>query len=232
LEHWPWSPARKRRFAESRVGPGEALTRAIQSARSKPRVFIQFSGINHYGLRGDEVADESTPAGSDFLAQLTVQWEASSRGVEQAGVRWIAVRNAIVLDARRGLLPTMVLPLRLFVGGRLGSGRQPVPWIHVRDHAAAVRFLLENAESRGVYNLVAPAATSSEAFLRAAARTLGRPYWLPVPAFAIRLLLGERSSFIIKGRYSAPRRLLDDGFRFAFADIDSALADLFGNRQS
>jgi uncharacterized protein (TIGR01777 family) len=226
LEHWPWSPSRKRRFVESRVLPGQGLATAIQNARHRPQAFLQFSGINYYGLSGPGVADESAPAAGDFLAQLTVQWEAATRVVEQSGVRWIAVRHAIVLDAHGGLLPLMALPLRLFAGGRLGSGKQAVPWIHLGDQVRAVRFLLENTEARGVYNLAAPTPTSSDEFMRAIADVLRRPYWLAVPESALRWVLGEMGDLVLEGRYSRPKRLLDLGFRFEFPTIQLALKDI------
>ena len=161
LEHWPWTPSRKRRFTDSRVLPGKCLAAAIQNARHRPETFIQFSGISYYGLEGAGGADEHTAAGTDFLARLAVNCEAATRVVEQAGVRWLAARQGIVLDGQGGLLPLMALPVRLFVGGRLGSGQQPVPWIHLSDQVRAVRFLLETVEARGAYNLVAPELTTN-----------------------------------------------------------------------
>jgi hypothetical protein len=232
LEHWPWSPSRKRRFEASRVVPGQSLATAIQNARHRPRAFVQFSGINYYGLNGPGVADESVAAGHDFLSQLTIRWEAATKGVEQFGVRWIAARHAIVLDGHGGLLPLMTLPLRLFVGGRLGSGRQAVPWIHLSDQVRAVRFLLENGEARGVYNLVAPTPTSNDEFMRALASVLRRPYWLTVPEFLVRLVLGEMGGLVLEGRYSRPKRLLDLGFHFEFPTIQFALKDILDGRSA
>ena len=227
LEHWPWSRARKRRFADSRVLPGLCLTAAIKEARNPPRAFVQFSGINYYGLRGSGVADESSPAAADFLAQLTVRWEAATSGVERVGVRRIVVRQAIVLDPRSGLLPLMALPVRCFVGGRLGSGRQATPWIHLSDQVRALRFLLEDGQARGVYNLVAPTPTSSDEFMTALARVLRRPYWLTIPEVVLRLVLGEMSDLVLEGRYSQPKCLLDQGFRFEFPTLELAMKEMF-----
>lgn len=230
LQHWPWTRARRREFAESRIRPGRVLVSSITKSRRPPRVFVQFSGINHYGSRGATTADESTPPADDYLAQLTVEWEAATAAVERVGVRRIVARNAIVLDSHRGLLPLMALPVRLFVGGRLGNGTQAVPWIHLADHVAAIRFLIENERAAGIYNLVAPTSTSNEELMRAIARALGRPFWLRVPAFLLHTALGEMSGLVLEGRHARPKRLLDLGYRFAFPTIDLAMQDLFGKK--
>jgi uncharacterized protein (TIGR01777 family) len=217
LEHWPWTPARRRRFVESRVNPG----------RNPPRTFVQFSGTNYYGLFGEEPADETDAAGADFLAQLAVQWEGASRPVEDAGVRWVAARNAVVLAASNGLLPLMALTTRLFLGGRVGSGRQPIPWIHIKDQVNAVLLLLASQEASGPYNLVAPTPTLNADFMKALAVACRRPYWLPVPARPLGLALGGMAALILDGRTCLPKRLLDLGFQFSFPTIDAALGEIY-----
>ena len=226
LEHWPWTESRKRRFFRSRVEPGEALASAVQSAGHRPRSFLQISGINYYGTTGPGVADESYPAAADFLAQLAVRWEAASRPVEQLGVRWMAARSAVVLDARGGLFPLMALPVRLWAGGPLGSGQQIVPWIHLKDAVRAFRFLIETGQARGSFNLIAPQTTSNAEFMRAVARVTRRPYWLPTPGFMLRMVLGEMSTLVLEGRAARPSRLEQLGFKFQYATIEAALADL------
>ncbi len=230
LEHWPWTERQKRRFVDSRVLPGEALSAAIIAAQHKPDVFLQISGINYYGARGEGMADESSPAAEDFLAQLTVQWEAASESVERAGVRRVIARTAVVLDTHGGLFPLMALPVKVWVGGRLGDGRQAVPWIHLDDQIAAMRFLLERQDAAGPFNLIAPEPTSNADFMRAVARTLHRPYWLPVPALALRVALGQMSTLVLDGRYSRPGRLEQMGFAFHFPTLDAALKDLLHPR--
>jgi uncharacterized protein (TIGR01777 family) len=226
LEHWPWTSRQKKRFIDSRVQPGKALVAAIAAARHKPAAFVQISGINYYGARGEGVADESAPPAEDFLAQLTVQWEEATRPVEQHGVRRAVARSAVVLDSRGGLFPLMALPVRLWAGGPLGDGKQAVPWIHIRDEIEALEFLLENGQARGAFNLIAPEPTSNAEFMRAVARATKRPYWLPAPAFALRAVLGEMSTLVLGGRFSTPRRLLELGFRFQYPTIDAALGNL------
>ena len=227
LEHWPWTSRQKKRFTDSRVLPGLALVSAIKSASRRPGIFLQISGINHYGLRGEGIADESTPAADDFLAQLTVQWEAATQPVEGLGIRRVVARTAPVLSARGGLFPLMALPARLFAGGKLGDGRQAMPWIHLQDEIGALRFLLENENARGAFNLIAPQPISNADFMKTVATALRRPYWFHAPAFLLRLVLGEMSVLLTDGRYSQPKRLLEHGYNFQFPKLENALMDLF-----
>lgn len=226
LASWPWTASMKRTFLDSRLLPGRALVRAIREAARRPGIFIQQSGINHYGLSGDP-ADESTPPADDFLAQLTVQFEAASQTVEDLGVRRIVLRSAVVLAEKGGLLPLMALPIRLFLGGPFGDGKHAVPWIHIKDWVGAVRFLVENNNARGAYNLIAPTPTSNAEFNRALAKALHRPYWFPIPALLLRIVLGEMSAIILQGRFAQPKRLVESGYRFQFPGPREALADLF-----
>ncbi len=227
LSRWPWSRAQKQRFLESRVQAGLALSEAIRLASPRPQVFIQASGINHYGLHGAP-ADESTQPGEDFLSRLTVAWEGSTAAVGQLGVRRCVVRLAVVLSPQGGLLPLMALPVRLFMGGPLGSGKQFVPWVHLEDVVAALRFLLADPQAQGPYNLIAPNPVTSAQFNRALAKALHRPYWFPTPAFLLRLVLGDMSVLVLDGRPSSPRRLVEAGFLFKHGDLEPALKGLFG----
>jgi uncharacterized protein (TIGR01777 family) len=226
LEHWPWTKRQKQRFVDSRVVPGRALVSAIQKAARRPRVLLQTSGINRYGLRGPAVADESTSPAGDFLAQLTVAWEDATKPVEELGVRRVIFRNAVVLARNDGLFPLMTLAPRLFFGGKFSDGKQATPWIHISDHTHAMRFLLENENAHGPFNLISPQPTSNAEFMRAVARALHRPYWFHVSAFLLRLVLGEMSILLTEGRYSQPKRLIELGFQFRFGNVDDAMEDL------
>jgi len=225
LNNWPWTEKKKQRFLDSRVEPGLALASAIADADHRPSVFVQISGVNHYGLRGD-MADETTPPAGDYLAQLTVAWEDSTRSVESLGVRRVICRTAVVLAKDASLMQLMTLPVRLFVGGPLGSGEQALPWIHIDDQIGAIRFLLDNPESQGAYNLIAPQPTSNAEFMRALAKTLRRPYWFPVPAWLMRLGLGEMSALVTEGRFAQPKRLQEQGYPFRFPTLHEALEDI------
>jgi len=228
LSKWPWTEKQKGRFLSSRVNAGRALSEAISAVSPRPKVLVQASGINHYGASGD-LADETTPPGDDFLARLTVEWEASTRPVEELGLRRVVVRLGLVLARDGGLLGRMALPVRLFAGGRLGSGRQAVPWVHVDDVVAAIRFLLENESARGAYNLVAPQQTTNADFYRALAKSLRRPYWFSTPAFLLRLALGEMSVLVVDGRPARPERLRQAGFAFSFPGLEEALETVFSH---
>ena len=226
LSSWPWTSATKQAFHDSRILPGLALAEAIQKATQRPSLFIQQSGINHYGLSG-ELADESTPPADDFLAQLTIQWEDATKAVEELGLRRIVLRSAPVLGKGEGLMPLMSLPTQLFTGGPLGSGKQAMPWIHIEDWVAAVQYLLADQNARGPYNLIAPTPTSNAEFNRTLAEVLHRPYWFPVPAFLMRTFLGGMSVLVLEGRFSQPKRLTESGFKFQFAAAREAFIDLY-----
>ncbi len=199
---------------------------AIQASSTPPKVLIQASGVNYYGPHGLTPVSEAEAPGNDFLAELCKVWEASTEPIEKLGVRRVIVRSAIVLSARQGILPIMLFPVKIFAGGPLGSGRQGLPWIHLEDEVAAIRFLLENESASGPFNLTAPGLVSSADFNRAAAKTLHRPYWLPVPAFMLRLVLGEMSTLVLDGVYLQPERLQELGFHFRFETVEAALGDL------
>jgi len=227
LHNWPWTKRKKQKFYDSRVKPGRALASAIKNASHRPGVFIQISGINHYGLRGEQVADESTPPAGDYLAQLTVAWEDATKSVEDVGVRHVICRTAVVLARDAILMWLMALPVYLFVGGPFGSGKQALPWIHIDDQIGAIRFLMESPEAKGPYNLIAPQMTSNAEFMRTLANVLRRPYWFPYPAFLMRLVLGEMSVLITEGRFSKQERLFDLGYNMSFTKLEKALKDIF-----
>ncbi len=226
LSSWPWTASTKQGFYDSRILSGLALAEAIQQATQRPGIFIQQSGVNHYGLSGGP-ADESTPPADDFLAQLTVKWEGATKSLEELGVRRIVLRSAVVLGKGAGLMPLMSLPVQLFAGGPLGSGKQPMPWIHINDWVDAVRYLIADQSARGPYNLIAPTPTSNAEFNRALAEVLHRPYWFPVPAFLMRTLLGGMSVLVLDGRFIQPKRLIESGFKFQFAAAREAFVDLY-----
>lgn len=223
-----WSAARKRRLLDSRVAPTGALVEAIRRARRPPAALLQASAVGYYGDRGDEALDESSAPGAGFLPEICVAWENASAPVEALGVRRVVLRTGLVLAREGGALPEMARPFRFGVGGPLGDGRQWMPWIHLADETAAIRFLLARADPRGPFNLVAPEPASNEAFSRALARVLGRPSLLRAPAFALRLALGEMAGMLLGGQRPAPRRLLEAGYRFRFPALEPALADLLG----
>jgi uncharacterized protein (TIGR01777 family) len=227
-----WTPDRKQRIRQSRLDAGQAVVEAVQAARVKPEVVIQASGIGYYGTRDDRLRTEMDKPGSDFLASLTVDWEASTAPVELLGVRHVSIRSGVVLSPTEGALYRLVVPFKLFVGGPMGSGRQGLSWIHPVDETAAIRFLIENPNASGAFNLCAPEPLTNAQFGKVLGAVLGRPSWLPVPAFALKLALGEVASMVLEGQRAQPKKLLDLGFTFRFLDAASALRDLLGKISS
>ena len=224
-----WTPTRKQEILESRAHAGSAIVKAIHDAHRKPRVLLQMSAVGYYGHRPSGEQVESSPPGEDFLARVCVAWETSTKPVEDLGVRRVLARTGVVLSRQGGLLPMFLLPFRMFVGGPLGSGRQGLTWIHVDDYVRAIRYLLDSASASGIYNLTAPHPVSNAEMGRTIARTLRRPYWLPVPEFALRLALGEKAMLVLDGQRVVPRRLLEEGFDFLHPTLDQTLAHLMGN---
>lgn len=225
LSTFPWTSSTKQSFLDSRLKPGLLLASAIRASVKRPSIFVQSSGINYYGLSGS-VADESTPPADDFLAQLAVQWENATKSLDNLGVRRIVTRSAVVLDKKGGLLNLMSLPIKLFFGGKLGSGQQALPWIHIQDWVGAVKYLIANEDAYGAYNLIAPAQSSNAEFNKTIAEVLKRPYWFHIPEFLLRNILGEMSVLILDGRFSQPKRLTESGYQFQFPSLKEALVDL------
>jgi hypothetical protein len=221
-----WTTERKSRIRESRLNAGRAVVQAIESAKRKPLVLVQASGVGYYGPCGEEEVSESAPAGQDYLARLAVEWEGSTAGVEAMGVRRAIIRTGVVLSRNGGALPRMMLPFRLFVGGRLGSGRQWLPWIHIADEVGAIRFLMENEKAKGAFNLSAPNAVTNADFSRLLGRKLRRPACVPTPAFLLRLLFGEMAGMLLTGQKAVPRHLAQMGYAFRFTEAEAALGDI------
>ncbi len=221
-----WTPARKARIIQSRVDAGAAVVEAVKSAFAKPRVVIQASGVGAYGPRGDEVVTEQGALGGDFLSGVVARWEAATAAVEALGVRRPVARLGVVLAAHGGALPRMTLPFKLFAGGWFGSGRQWLSWIHIADATAALRFLIENRQASGVFNLTAPGPLTGRAFGQAIGKAMRRPAYLPVPDLAMRLAFGEVATTVLDGQRATPARLLALGFPFRFPTAEAALSDL------
>lgn len=221
-----WTARRKHRIRQSRLDAGQAIVEAVDLAAHKPGLVVQASGIGYYGPCGEEEIDEKAPPGDDFLGQVAVQWEDSTAAVEAMGVRRAIIRSGGVLTPRGGVLPRILLPVRLYVGGPVGGGRQWVPWIHLRDEVRAIRFLIENGQAHGPFNLVSPEAVNNREFVKTLARVIKRPAFLPIPPFVLRLAFGEMATLLLDGQRGVPKRLLELGFAFEFPKLRPALQDL------
>ncbi len=221
-----WTDASKKRIQQSRVDMGHALVAAIESSAKKPKVFIQASAVGFYGVRGDEKITEDFSAGNDFLAETCRLWEDSTAKLDEMGVRRVIIRTGLVLASKGGILPIMLLPFRLFTGGKLGSGEQFIPWIHREDEVNAIRFLLNVEDARGAYNLSAPQPVKQWELAQIAGRLLRRPSFISTPAFILKLALGEKSTLVLDGQKAIPEKLLKAGYAFKYDNFERALEDL------
>ena len=222
-----WTDEQRRLIRESRLNSSSAVVQAVSQAEQKPRVVIQASGVGYYGYRGDESLTEEAEPGDDWAARFTVEeWEPSTAPVEEMGVRRAVARTGVVLSTEDGALPRLLLPFRLFVGGPMGSGDQWYSWIHLEDQARALRFLIENEEARGAFNISAPNPVRNGELAKLIGKVMGRPSWIPVPGFALRLAFGEVAEVVLKGQRAVPKGLLDLGFEFHFPAAEAAIKDL------
>ncbi len=223
-----WTDARKEKIRNSRLNAGRAVVEAIEAAETKPKVLIQSSAVGYYGPRNGREIGEDTPAGDDFLAHICIDWEASTAPVETMGVRRVVIRTGVVLSTDGGALPRMLMPFKMFVGGPIGSGNQGFPWIHLSDEVAAIRFLIENPEASGPFNLTAPNPLTNAQFGQALGKALHRPAILPTPGFVMKLAFGEMATVLLEGQQAVPNRLQELGFTFEFPQAEGALRDLVG----
>jgi uncharacterized protein (TIGR01777 family) len=226
-----WTPAKRERIWRSRVDFTEGLVRHLAGWRpeNRPKVLVCASGAGYYGDSGDRPVDETAPQGGGFLAELCGRWEAAARGAEALGLRVVTLRTGMVLGSDGGALPLLRRVFGLGLGGRLGSGRQWLSWIHVDDAARLIRLAVENDTLRGPLNLCAPEPVTNADFTRVLAAALRRPAFCHTPAFALRLLLRDLAGeMLLAGQRGVPRAALDAGYRFAFPRLETALADLLG----
>jgi uncharacterized protein len=218
-----WTESKKREILESRTNATGLLARTAASLDPGPSVFVCAGGIGIYGDRGDEIVTEESTLGTGFEADVGRAWEAAAQPARDAGIRVVNFRQGLVLAKEDGALRRMLLPFKLGVGGRVGSGRQWWTWVALEDLTAAYALAL-GGELVGAVNVCAPNPVTSEQFTDALGKALRRPTIFPAPAFAIRMLFGEMSDAILKGRRALPARLLDAGFEFSAPTIDVGLA--------
>ena len=219
-----WNDRVKNEIRESRVAGTRNLVQGLAKLPRKPPVLICSSATGYYGSRGDELLSEAAAPGSDFLSEVCVAWENEARAAEAAGIRVVRVRTGIVLDARGGALPKMLPPFKMGVGGKLGSGKHWMSWIHLDDLAALFQYALVNPIS-GPVNGVAPNAVTNADFTKALAAAVHRPAIFPVPPFALHLLFGEMSGMLLASQRVTPQAAQSAGFTFRFPELASALTD-------
>jgi len=223
-----WTAAQKQRILDSRVDATRSLTAAIRAAAAPPPVFVSGSAVGYYGPLGDEIATEATPAGSDFLARVCLQWEQEAMRATSDRTRVACIRTGIVLERDGGALPQMLPPFWFGAGGPVGSGRQYWPWIHRDDWIALVRWAIAIPAATGAINATAPHPVTNKTFADALGRAMHRPAFMPAPGFALRLLLGEMAdALLLSGQNAVPAKAERAGFAFRYARVDEALGAIF-----
>lgn len=225
-----WSREHKERVRRTRVEGTGAVARAAIAAGTV-KALISASGVGYYGPHGSEPLTEDSPPGSDFLAEVCKEWEEATAPAREAGIRAVHLRLGVVLHPGGGALERMLLPFKLGLGGRLGSGEQYMSWIHRDDLVSLLAFALEAESLGGPVNATAPNPVTNAEFARVLGQALHRPALLPVPALALRLALGEMATVLLEGQRVLPSRALAAGFTFAYPRLDAALAHLLGQRQ-
>jgi uncharacterized protein (TIGR01777 family) len=224
-----WTDEKKARIRNSRVKGTTLLSNRISSLKSKPRVLVSASAIGIYGNRGSEVLTENSSPGDDFLSGVCRDWESSTVAAKEAGIRVVNARIGIVLSKAGGALGKLLVPFKMGVGGRVGSGKQYMSWIAITDLISAIAFAIENDFLNGPVNLVSPNPVTNEAFTNVLGDVLSRPTILPAPAFALRMLFGEMAdALLLSGARVMPEKLISSGYRFQYPELKSALKSVLG----
>ncbi|MDB6444661.1 hypothetical protein SAMN03159507_03968 [Pseudomonas sp. NFACC32-1] len=223
----PWSHKRKMLLWSSRVTLTEVLLAWLERCERKPRVLVSGSAVGWYGDGGErELTEQSGPVSEDFASQLCIAWEETAQRAEAMGLRVVLVRTGLVLATEGGFLSRLLLPFKLGLGGRIGNGRQWMPWIHIDDQIALIDFLLHRDDASGPYNACAPNPVRNRDFTKALGRVLNRPTVVPMPELVLKVALGELSLLLLGGQRATPVRLQAAGFTFRFTDLPAALDDV------
>jgi uncharacterized protein (TIGR01777 family) len=222
-----WTKSKKTRILQSRLDATEAIAKAIGQTEHKPQLLVQASAIGYYGSRGDEILNEDSPAGTGFLAHVCKRWEQAIRPLEDSGIRLVTIRLGPVLGAEGGMMPKLLPAFRLFLGGHPGAGKQWLSWIHIDDVTSAIRFLIENDDSRGVFNLTAPCPASAKDFYGLVGKTTHRPAVFPLPAFVLKMLMGQMATeLLLSSQKVTPKKLLQTRYKFKYPDPEPALENI------
>lgn len=224
----PWTARRRQLLQDSRISLTRTLVGWMAQQSRRPEVLISGSAVGFYGDGGEQVLDEtSMPVQEGFGSSLCESWEQEAKHAQALGVRVVLIRTAPVLSGEGGMLAKMRLPFRLCLGGRLGTGKQWMPWIHMADEVGLIDYLLNRQSFNGPFNACAPQPVRNSDFTRELARALKRPAIFPVPEWALRLSLGDRASLLLDSQRLMPRRALESGYHFRYVDLASALNNIF-----
>ncbi|MCY1412999.1 Epimerase family protein [compost metagenome] len=223
----PWTGRRRALLWSSRITLTEQLLAWLEQRQQRPAVLVSGSAVGWYGDTGErEVNEASQPVKEDFASHLCLAWEETAQRAETLGIRVVLVRTGLVLASEGGMLSRMLPMFKLGLGGRIGNGRQWMPWIHVQDEIAVIDFLMQRNDASGPYNACAPEPVRNREFAQCLGKVLHRPAIIPVPALLLRAGLGEMSGLLLGGQRARPARLLAAGFTFRFNDVQSALDEL------
>mgnify|MGYP001473390830 CR=1 FL=1 len=222
-----WTATKKKRIRISRITATNHMLELIKKMEQKPNVFINASAIGYYGTSdyATYTEDDELP-GYDFLAQVTSHWEQTARQAEVLGIRTVLTRFGVILG-KDGALPMMALPFKWMVGGKVGSGKQWLSWIHIDDVIGLLIFSIHNQQINGALNVVSPQPVRNQLFSQKLAKVLHRPYWLPAPTFALRAFLGEMSILVVEGQHVLPTKAITNKYTFQFPTLDEALTNLY-----
>lgn len=219
-----WTEEKKRRIRESRVVGTKTLVDALRRTQKPPRIFVSASAEGFYGRRGDEILTEESAKGEGFLAEVCADWETEAKKAEDFGARVVLPRIGVVLSADGGALKEMLMPFKLGVGGTIGSGKQWMSWIALDDLIRIIHFALENENLKGAINATAPNPVINEEFTKTLGKVLYRPTFIPLPAFAVKFIFGEKGeTLLLEGTRVLPKKLEDAGFEFKFPKLEDAL---------
>ncbi|MCF7535127.1 TIGR01777 family oxidoreductase [Pseudomonas petrae] len=225
----PWTRKRKILLWDSRITLTEQLVTWLERREQKPDVLISGSAVGWYGDGGERELDENAqPVSEDFASRLCIAWEETAQRAEALGIRVVLVRTGLVLADEGGMLQRLLPPFKMGMGGPIGNGRQWMPWVHIEDQIGLIDFLMNRDDARGPYNACAPSPARNRDFAKTLASVLHRPSFMPMPAVALRLLLGELSILLLGGQRARPDRLQEAGFTFRFTDLRAALENLLG----
>jgi uncharacterized protein (TIGR01777 family) len=219
-----WSPEKKVRIHASRIRGTQLIAEAVRQLSKPPQVLVSASAIGYYGDRGSEILREESAAGTGFLAEVCRDWEAATEVASRAGIRVVHLRTGIVLSARGGALAKMLLPFRMGVGGKIGSGKQYMSWIDIDDHVSAIVHVIRNRSLQGAVNCVGPNPVTNPEFTKTLGKVLSRPTFAPLPAFAVGLIFGEMGKeLLLSSQRVEPLKLKVSGFQFRYPELESAL---------
>ena len=222
-----WTDEYKQKIIDSRLQATAEVKRIIETLPKKPSVLVNASAVGYYGTSNSKEFTEQSNKGNDFLADTVYQWETSAAKVHNLGVRLVLCRFGVILDKTDGALPRMVLPYKFFAGGKIGSGKQWLSWIHIEDVVRGIIFAIENTQLNGPVNFSAPSPVRMDEFGKVLSRVINRPHWMPVPSFALKILLGEMSVLVLEGQRAIPEKLLKAGFTFRYPELEKALTEIF-----